>query len=298
MTNMNTNLDASHASVATRATESPPAGFRERSVALAHGKVNYVEGGQGKTLLLLHGGYGNWRHWHANLGALAAHFHVVGMDMPGFGKSDALKETPTIPTLAAAVSEAMNRMSRDRDDARAPYSVLAFSFGTTVAVRMAADRPERIAAMLLLSPPGILPVPDELLALQNRASETASREGFMAGVRLTAHETMLWDHGLIDDTVLDIIASGVNGCRVKTREMSRAMPMLEAMQTLPMPIRVLYGEHDPFYRSRIDEFLACTREVIGPRGADRVQDCSHWIQYEKPQLTLQEAVSLFEPERA
>lgn len=295
MTIANTSSDT-HAAAARKSTTAPlPSGFQEQSISFSGGKLNYVEGGAGQTLLLLHGGYGSWRHWHANLDALARHFHVIGMDMPGFGKSDTLAETSTIPALSNAVSEAMTRILRERAGGQAvsPYSILAFSFGATVAVQMAQDRPDDIAALLLLSPPGIMPVPEELLAIQNRASEIASKEGFMAGIRLTARETMLWDHALIDDNVIEIIASGVKACRVKTREISRAMPMLQAMQALTAPIRVLYAQHDPFYRSRIDEFLDCTRKAIGPRGADCVMDCSHWIQYEKPELTLREAVSFF-----
>jgi len=272
-----------------------PAGFQERCIELPAGRVNYVESGEGETLLLLHGGYGSWQHWQANLDALSRRFHVIGMDMPGFGESDALEGALTIEVLSQAVADAACSIIRNKKGANAQprCSILAFSFGTTVAVEMARMHPERVAAMLLLSPPAIMPVPKELLDIQSRAAESARREGFMAGVRVTAHEAMLWDHALIDETVLEIIARGVRRCRVKSREISRAMSMLPIMEKLAMPLRVLYGEHDPFYRSRIDEFLRRTRDAVGLQGADLVRDCSHWIQYEKPEVVLKEAHALF-----
>lgn len=284
--------------VNTKQTDGMSADFPQRYIDLPSGKVSYIEAGQGETLLLLHGGYGSWKHWCANIDALARHFHVVAIDMPSFGKSDSLPGTLTIAALADATSDAINRIMKNSKGigASTTYSILAFSFGVTVAVQLAMNHPENVTALLLLSPPGVMPVPDELLNIQSQASKLASREGFMAGVHLTAHETMLWDKALIDDNVIEIIATGVRQCRAKTRDLSRAMPTLQLLESLVMPVRVLYGEHDPFYRSRLEEFLDCTRKAVGELGADFVKDCSHWIQYEKPELILQETIRLLKPQ--
>lgn len=54
-------------------------------------KIHYNEAGTGPTLMCFHGGgpganaWGNSKH---NIDALAEHFHVMLVDMPGFGDSD------------------------------------------------------------------------------------------------------------------------------------------------------------------------------------------------------------------
>jgi pimeloyl-ACP methyl ester carboxylesterase len=44
--------------------------------------------GEGRPLLLLHGGSGSWTHWVRNIDSLvAAGYQVVAPDLPGFGDS-------------------------------------------------------------------------------------------------------------------------------------------------------------------------------------------------------------------
>lgn len=44
-------------------------------------------GGQGRPLVLLHGGHGSWLHWVRNIEALAERREVWVPDMPGYGDS-------------------------------------------------------------------------------------------------------------------------------------------------------------------------------------------------------------------
>ncbi|VWX63873.1 Alpha/beta hydrolase [Burkholderiales bacterium 8X] len=67
--------------------------------------INYVRRGEGKPLLLVHGLGSSWRSWATVMRPLAAERAVVAIDLPGFGKSPALKGEVTIETLATAVTE-------------------------------------------------------------------------------------------------------------------------------------------------------------------------------------------------
>src|SRR5271154_7078654 len=68
---------------------SPPSGFTEHKVQVNGIGINYVRGGHGPTLLLLHGYPQTWYSWDDILPALAQHFTVVAPDLPGAGLSDA-----------------------------------------------------------------------------------------------------------------------------------------------------------------------------------------------------------------
>ena len=67
----------------------PPAGFTEPKVQVNGIGINYVRGGHGPTLLLLHGYPETWYTWDQILPALAQHYTVVAPDLPGAGLSDA-----------------------------------------------------------------------------------------------------------------------------------------------------------------------------------------------------------------
>ncbi len=59
-----------------------------RSVCLHGRDIAYVVGGEGPTLLLIHGIGGDWRTWEPVLDGLALNHHVVAVDLPGHGGSD------------------------------------------------------------------------------------------------------------------------------------------------------------------------------------------------------------------
>ena len=60
-----------------------------QSAAHAEGKPQLasLRKGEGMPLVLLHGGVGSRTHWFRNIDRLAKHFHVVAIDLPGFGAS-------------------------------------------------------------------------------------------------------------------------------------------------------------------------------------------------------------------
>lgn len=97
--------------------------------------------GQGLPLVLLHGWGVNSRIWCDFAGALAKHYQVFLVDLPGSGKSPALANPQSLAawltTLAAVVP------------ARACY--LGWSFGGLLALQMAAAYPERVLAVVGLA---------------------------------------------------------------------------------------------------------------------------------------------------
>jgi pimeloyl-ACP methyl ester carboxylesterase len=112
--------------------------------ALAHTRT-----GAGAPLVLLHGIGSSRRAWDPVLPALAAHFDVIAVDLPGFGDSGPLPPgvEPGPPALAAAVAGLLDDLG-----IAAPH-VAGNSLGGWVALELAGIRP--VASLALLSPAGL-----------------------------------------------------------------------------------------------------------------------------------------------
>jgi pimeloyl-ACP methyl ester carboxylesterase len=132
---------------------SPPAGFIERKVEVNGIGINYVRGGHGPTLLLLHGYPQTWYTWDHILPALAQHYTVVAPDLPGAGLSDAPAPAAdyTKKAMAADIYALMVKLGLSHD-----IRIVAHDIGTTVAYPYAAAHPDDVVKLVLSE----APIPD------------------------------------------------------------------------------------------------------------------------------------------
>jgi pimeloyl-ACP methyl ester carboxylesterase len=107
--------------------------------------------GSGPPLVLIHP-LGADRHlWDPLTPALAAHRTVIAVDLPGFGESPALPETPTPRALADAVAVAVARLGFAR-----PH-VAGLSLGGWVALELGLAG--AAASVTAIAPAGLWPEP-------------------------------------------------------------------------------------------------------------------------------------------
>lgn len=92
--------------------------------------------GSGPTLVLLHGWGLNLRVWDRLAAALCGRFRIVALDLPGHGRSGWLPERSSLEEQAAQVEETVSLISPR-------YSLLGWSFGAQIALRLAAREPPR-----------------------------------------------------------------------------------------------------------------------------------------------------------
>lgn len=91
-------------------------------------RLNHVRSGSGEPLLLLHGIGDTLAAWQPVRELLSAVHEVVAVDLPGFGRSRMLRETPTPAALAGAVAAFMGP---------APFHVAGNSLGGGIALELA-----------------------------------------------------------------------------------------------------------------------------------------------------------------
>lgn len=129
--------------------------------------------------LYLHGGGLNAHTWDATI--LLRGRAAVAVDLPGHGSSDAAHEGDHRPTTSAArVAQALDALVAD-GVVEPPLRVVGQSLGGVTALRLAAARPDLVAAVVLVD---VLPLPaDAARAVQDflgGASGLSSREELVA----------------------------------------------------------------------------------------------------------------------
>src|SRR3989344_1217972 len=75
-------------------------------------------------------------------------FHVVAVDLPGYGQSEALKEDYSVEKLSDILSEFINKKKGKKID-----MLCALSMGTTIAADLSIRYSEMIKSVILIGPP-------------------------------------------------------------------------------------------------------------------------------------------------
>ncbi|MEU6416824.1 alpha/beta fold hydrolase [Streptomyces spiralis] len=119
-----------------------------RTVRTRDWSLRYYEAGSGHPLVLLHGsgpGATGWSNFSGNIEALAEHFHVYAVDMPGWGESD----QATVDRLDHV--DAAIQFLDALDIPRAAF--VGNSMGGQTSLRLATEHPGRISHLVTMGPP-------------------------------------------------------------------------------------------------------------------------------------------------
>ena len=127
------------------------AGFRSRYADLDDVRLHYVIGGEGPTLVLLHGWAQSWWAWRALMPTLAERFTVVAPDLRGVGESSVPAGGFDKRTMARDVRDLADHLGASE------ISLAGHDIGGMVAYAYAAQFPETlrqvaIAAVIVPEP--------------------------------------------------------------------------------------------------------------------------------------------------
>ena len=116
-------------------------------------KTNYLEAGKGDAVVLIHGsgpGVTAYANWRVVLPALAENFRVLAPDMVGFG----FTERPT--NIEYGVQTWADQVVGLMDTLELPTAhMVGNSFGGAIALRIAAQHPDRVGKLVLMGSMGV-----------------------------------------------------------------------------------------------------------------------------------------------
>jgi pimeloyl-ACP methyl ester carboxylesterase len=170
------------------------------------------------TLLLIHGFLDDATVWDGLVECLAGEVGAVRYDLPGFGTRSGSVADASVVTLKSLATEAAEIVA----SIDGPVIVVGQSLGTQVAELVAAQHPDRVCGLVLLTPVplGGTQLPDEVVAPfralgGDRAAQRRLRAelsphldeelldrltgiGVPVGREVTAHYVDVWNNGISD----------------------------------------------------------------------------------------------------
>jgi len=122
-------------------TPSLPKPAEEGMAPLNDIQLHYAVFGEGKPVILLHGGLANMNYWGNQVPALAAHYRVVLVDSRGHGRSTRSAARYTYELMASDVVGLMDRLKLDK------AAVVGWSDGAITGLELAIHHPDRVAGL-------------------------------------------------------------------------------------------------------------------------------------------------------
>jgi pimeloyl-ACP methyl ester carboxylesterase len=266
-------------------------GLPLRCIAVNDLELAVHERGAGKhACVLLHGLGSDMRVWSSSLAALGSRARVLAIDLPGFGKSSKPDASYALRWVGEHVIALLDREGIDR------AVVFGHSMGGQVALQLALDHADRIAALVLSAPAGF----ERFSASEARWIRDAVDVDYTAGASAAAvvmrhmqafHRMPVQAWPLLRDRLAII---GGPDIRTYGRSVARSVaamldaPVLDALADIELPVLVTFGTEDALIPNRIvhgRDTAALARQAVA-RLPDAqlvlVRDAGHMVQLERP----------------
>jgi pimeloyl-ACP methyl ester carboxylesterase len=239
-----------------------------------NGRMVWRRWGAGPPLVLLHGGYGSWRHWCKTIPGLQGERTLYVPDLPGLGESDDAPAPGTPETIAGIVGIGLDALGIP-DDA---LDLVGFSFGSLVGGHVAAQR-SPLRSLTLVGPGafGLKRNNIELLRIEPAMSAAEQREIH----RTNLGRLMIADPAKIDELAITIQQANVARARVKSRRFSKTDSLTIALrQARPHRLNAIWGGRDVVTAPHFAERAELLRAIRPDVSIHIVPDAGHWVAFE------------------
>ena len=125
-------------------------GVKSEFVQVGKHRIHYWTAGEGSPLVLVHGVAMRAEDWAPLFGALSQQHRIYALDLLGYGESDQPRDAEySVATQANIVRGFMDAMHLQQPD------VAGVSMGGWIALKVAAEHPDRVKRLALLSSAGL-----------------------------------------------------------------------------------------------------------------------------------------------
>lgn len=212
------------------------------------------------TILLVHGlGQNGYRDWLTVIHGLAPDYHVVALDLPGFGWSSRGNGRLSPDNYADVIAWLLE--TRGLEDVH----LVGHSMGATVALRTAAKHPGYFRNLVLVDAAGIL---HRAAFVKAMAQPSVALDALPAGIQRTASRVLDFTDSLVEEVNFwpdvtkpvrqnEMIWQHLTGERPNTNAAFALIytDFSSSLDKIALPTTVIWGEHDPVTPVRTGHLL-------------------------------------------
>jgi pimeloyl-ACP methyl ester carboxylesterase len=265
------------------------------SVKYANGYLHYHEYGKGEPVILLTGGPGAGHTQLETVAkALESNYRAILLEQRGTGSSMPVPFDKTTVNISTAMSD-LNLLMDHLKITQA--HLLGHSWGAMLAMTHAANHPQRVKSLLLISP-GPFKLNQEIFGIYgaNRESrlslEDQKRREYIFGKVNSGNASeseqtekyrwelapMLYDRTTIDSLVTIINKGGLNPQTGGFIFQSLKPDFTEGVQKFQKPIHIICGAQDP------GAFVSYEAKIYLPQAKLHwINKCGHFPMFERPE---------------
>ena len=243
------------------------AGFTQTAVASSLGPQNVWTGGDGPTLVLLHGAGDSAGTWSSIVGKLTPRYRVVVPDLAGHGKSAPAEGPLSVSQVLTGLEAVMQHGPQD------PAIIVGNSLGAWAALLYAREHPDRVARLVLVNGGALVGDRPDLSLTPKTREEAAA---LMTQLRDSAAEPI---PGFVLDNVVREAQTGPLARLAQTAGEMGQYVLDGRLQEIKVPVDLLWGESDKLFS------IAYARRMMAQLPASRlttIPGCGHVPQQECP----------------
>lgn len=248
----------------------------QRRTRFAGGEMVWRVWGQGRPLVLFHGGYGTWTHWIKNVVPLSRHFQVFVADMPSHGESDTLPGRPSRDAMADAIGAGLDQLlGKDQ-----VYDIAGFSMGANLSAAIALAHGGNLDNLVVVGPGGLGVSSKKITGLQ-RWRPDLPREVLDRRHSNNLGVIMFHDNTRIDDLAVHLQRE--NGLRMRFRISRSGINTLlkDNLPNVRCRLTAIWGDGDVYAEGGRDDRIAVMRGSHPDMEIRIVPDAGHWVMYEQ-----------------
>jgi len=223
------------------------------AIVVKEGLVHYEAIGRGQPLILIHGWLGSWRYWVPTMEGLSVKYKTYALDLWGFGDSDKSNRYYDINTYVELLTDFLDKLGIGQ---QGPIPIVGHALGGLVALRFAAQAPERVKQVMGVSVPLAGAAISRLLAGFSGNGDTLAR---LIARRANFAEVNMEARKADTAAITHSISSAME------QDIRHVLPPISAS------VLLLYGENDPFIQAPRPEWLQDCDTNVRPIFMDGVQ---------------------------
>ncbi|MGE5423037.1 MAG: alpha/beta fold hydrolase [Ignavibacteriales bacterium] len=219
------------------------AGLDEKSIQVNDHKITYLEGGEGKTVVLVHGFGGDKGNWIYFAWYLTGDYHVIIPDLPGFGDSTRLwTASYDFPDQVERLHSFITQLKLNQ------VNLVGNSMGGEICGLYAVKYPKEVKSLTLIDAAGVnSPKPSELSKLLAQGQNpliAGSEEEYDRLMNFTFDKAPYIPGPIKKNMVAEAISHkplNEKTFKVITKHIDMLEPQLGQIEA---PVLVIWGNHD------------------------------------------------------